>query len=105
NAAPLNPTLSGPTGVIVPNSVGVTSVPTTTVSLASSWNAGSDLLLRWFDDNAQSPSPDQILGLDNVSVSVPEPRSFVSAAAALAAFATLCPRRRHRERAASSASL
>lgn len=67
NVAELNPTLSGPDGVIVPNSVGVTTIPPTTVTLASPWAAGATLLLRWFDDNAESPSPDQILGLDNVS--------------------------------------
>ncbi|HVT89678.1 MAG TPA: hypothetical protein VHD56_12550 [Tepidisphaeraceae bacterium] len=72
NAATLNPTLGGPGGIVVPNSIGVTSVPLTTIDLSGTWNVGANLLLRWFDDNAQSPSPDQYLGLDNVSV-VPEP--------------------------------
>ena len=35
----------------LPNTVGVTNVPSTTVTLASPWAAGSDLLLRWIDDN------------------------------------------------------
>lgn len=67
NVSELNPTIAGPTGVIVPNSVGVTTVPSTTVSLSGSWASGGTLLLRWFDDNAESPSPDQIIGLDNVT--------------------------------------
>ena len=38
------------------------------VTLTGSWNANAVLLLRWVDDNAQSPSPDQKLGLDNLTV-------------------------------------
>ena len=83
NVAALNPTLAGPGGVIVPNSVGVTNVPPTTVTLSSAWAAGADLRLRWVDDNAQQTSPDQIIGLDNVSVSVPEPTLALLAPAAV----------------------
>lgn len=68
NASALNPTVAGPTGVIVPNTVGVTTVPSSTVNLATTWANGADLLLRWVDDNAVATSPDQIVGLDNVSI-------------------------------------
>ena len=67
NVTALNPTLSG-AGVQVPNSIGVTTVPPTNVTLTSSWPAGGTLLLRWVDDNAQSPSPDQMIALDNVTL-------------------------------------
>jgi hypothetical protein len=77
NVSSLNPTLTGPNGVVVPDSVGVTSIPTTEVDLNGVWAAGGNLELAWLDDNAQSPSPDQLLGLDNVSISAvtaaPEP--------------------------------
>ncbi len=74
NVSALNPTKAGPGGVIVPNSVGVTNVPSTSFNLGSAWAPGSTILLRWFDDNAQSPSPDQLIGLDNVSITaVPGP--------------------------------
>jgi hypothetical protein len=69
NAAAFNPTLAGPTGVIVPSSVGVTMVLPDLVTLPSPVGPGGTILLRWFDDNAQSPSPDQLIGLDNVIVS------------------------------------
>lgn len=71
NAGALNPTLTGPAGVIVPSTTGVTTVPATAVSLASPWTAGTQLLLRWVDDNAAETSPDQILGLDNVVIDIP----------------------------------
>ncbi len=64
----LNPTLAGPTGVIVPNTVGVTTVTPTDITLNGSWAAGSTLLLRWVDDNALETSADQIIGLDNVTL-------------------------------------
>ena len=77
NVASLDPTLAGPGGIIVPNTVGVTNVPQTTVTLGGAWANGGNLTLRWFDDNAESPSPDQILGLDNVVVSqTPEPATM-----------------------------
>jgi hypothetical protein len=37
-------------------------------TLSGSWNAGTPLLLRWLDDNAQGPSPDQKLGIANVVI-------------------------------------
>jgi predicted MPP superfamily phosphohydrolase len=69
NVSALNPTFTGPGGVIVPSTTGVTTVPATAVSLA--WGAGTQLLLRWVDDNAVETSPDQILGLDNVVIDLP----------------------------------
>lgn len=68
NVSALNPTVSG-TGVQVPNTVGVTTVPPTDFALSSGWAPGSALLLRWVDDNAVATSPDQIIGLDNVTLS------------------------------------
>lgn len=68
NVAELNPTVAGPTGVIVPNTVGVTNVSATAITLASSWPVGGTLRFRWIDDNAVATSPDQVSGLDNVAV-------------------------------------
>lgn len=85
NIAQLNPmdlVNGGSSGIWVPNSVGVTTVAPTLVSLNSSWNIGANLMLRWFDDNAQSPSPDQIIGLDNVRI-VPEPATLAILGAGL----------------------
>jgi hypothetical protein len=73
NVAALNPTVSGPNGVVVPNTIGVTNVPATPVKLAGPWNPGAPLLLRWVDDNGVPTSPDQMYGLDNVSIVTPQP--------------------------------
>jgi hypothetical protein len=74
NVSSLNPTLSGTSGVVVPNTVGVTSVASPTLTLNGTWATGSVLEFAWIDDNAQGPSPDQLLGLDNVSLTaIPEP--------------------------------
>jgi hypothetical protein len=63
---------------IVPNTLGVTSVLNREVTLATPWAAGADLFLRFVDDNAIDPSPDQIIGIDNVRVAaVPEPSSLI----------------------------
>jgi len=78
NIADLNPmdlVNGGSSGILVPNSVGVTSIVDKTVTLAGNWNVGGNLMLRWMDDNAQSPSPDQIIGLDNLVI-VPEPATL-----------------------------
>ncbi len=72
NVAALNPTLSGPDGVIVPNTTGVTTVSPTTVSFTSTWASNATLLLRWVDDNAAQSAPDQVIGLDNVVVAAGE---------------------------------
>jgi hypothetical protein len=63
---------------IVPNTVGLTSVSNASFALSGVWNAGSNLLLRWVDDNAIDPSPDEIIGIDNVSVAIPEPSSLAA---------------------------
>ena len=68
NVAPLNPTVSGPNGVVVPNTIGVANVAPTPVALSANWNPGSSILFRWVDDNGVPTSPDQMYGLDNVSV-------------------------------------
>jgi hypothetical protein len=98
NVSSLNPTLSGPGGVIVPNTVGVTNVSDPLLTLGGTWAAGGNLQLAWLDDNAQSPSPDQLLGLNNVSIAtaaVPEPSSIACGLVAALLFAGLVARRRH----------
>lgn len=71
NVASLNPTLA-----TVPNSAGVSPF-TGTASLGTTVGAGQSFLLRWVDDNAAQTSPDQVIGLNNVSVgAVPEPGSL-----------------------------
>jgi hypothetical protein len=73
----LIPVGAGPSSQpIVPNTVGLTSVSNASVALSGAWNPGSNLFLRWIDDNAIDPSPDEIIGLDNVVVAVPEPTSL-----------------------------
>ena len=67
NVAALNPALTG-AAVNVPNTVGVTTVPLTTVTFPSNVAVGSEVRLRWVDDNAQEGSPDQVIGLDNLTV-------------------------------------
>lgn len=92
NISSLNPTKAGPTGVIVPNTVGVSSIVNASFTLSSPLSVGSTIQFRWFDDNAQSPSPDQLIGLDNVSISmVPAP-----GAAPVLAIGVLALRRRRR---------
>jgi len=68
NVSTLNPTLEGPGGVVVGTTTGTTSIAPTEVSLGNPWNPGAALLLRWVDDNASQSSPDQIIGLDNVTL-------------------------------------
>lgn len=82
---------------IVPNTVGLTSVSNATFALSGTWNAGSNLLLRWVDDNAIDPSPDEIIGIDNVRVAVPEPSSL----AAVLTLSFLLPGRFIRRRSGS----
>ena len=80
NVQALNPTL-----VTVPNSVGVSSVSSELVTLSAPVAEGESLWLRWVDDNARQTSPDQILGLNNVSIAaVPEPTTVGLLAAGLA---------------------
>jgi hypothetical protein len=104
----LIPVGEGPTSQpVVPNTVGVTTVPATQFNFGGTWNAGSPLFLRWVDDNAIDPSPDQIIGLDNVSVSatpVPEPSSLLSVAAVGLLAGARAARRRSRARPARAAA-
>lgn len=72
NVTSLNPALTGAT-VNVPNTVGVTSVALTAITLSSALPNGSEIRFRWIDDNATETSPDQIIGLDNVVVNFPLP--------------------------------
>jgi hypothetical protein len=105
NVNALNPTLTGANGTIaVPNTTGTTSIPTTQFSLQSTWGSavntwapGSTLDLRWIDDNAQSPSPDQLLGLNNVDITeaVPEPGSRALLGVASVAGLLASRKRRH----------
>jgi hypothetical protein len=91
----LIPVGAGPSSQpIVPNTVGLTSVSNASFSLSGNWNAGSNLLLRWVDDNAIDPSPDEIFGLDNVRVAVPEPSSM----ALILVLSLLLPKRLIRRR-------
>ncbi|HEX2749307.1 MAG TPA: Ig-like domain-containing protein [Verrucomicrobiales bacterium] len=78
NASALNPTAAGPAGVIVPNSTGVTTVPLTTVNFSTAWASGANLRLRWVDDNAVATSPDQIYGLDDVTILPAQPPPVVT---------------------------
>ncbi len=63
NVSAINPTIAS-----VPNTLGTSSVPLTAVTLSSIWSPGTDLLLRWVDDNAVATSPDHIHALDNVTI-------------------------------------
>lgn len=59
------------------NALGTVNESIANLTLTSPWISGSNIQFRWFDDNAQGPSPDQLLGLDNVAISaVPEPASL-----------------------------
>ncbi len=66
NVASLNPTLSN-----VPNTIGVSTIAPATFALNAAWNNGANILFRWIDDNAVATSPDQVHGLDNVSITLP----------------------------------
>ena len=75
----LIPVGAGPSSQpVVPNTVGLTNVSNASFALSGNWNVGSNLLLRWVDDNAIDPSPDQIIGIDNVRVAIPEPSSLAA---------------------------
>jgi hypothetical protein len=97
NVSALNPTLSGTSGVVVPNSLGVTTATDSSLGLSSAWGVGSNIEFAWVDDNAQSPSPDQIIGLNNVSIAaVPEPGAGVLGLVAMGVAFTLVRLRRQR---------
>ena len=50
------------------NALGTVHKSVRNYKLSGTWSVGAPLRFRWFDDNAQSPSPDQRLGLDNVVI-------------------------------------
>jgi hypothetical protein len=62
-----------PTITTVPSTAGVTA--TTLTASGLSIDPSGVFYLRWLDDNAQESSPDQIIGLNNVSISVATPNS------------------------------
>jgi hypothetical protein len=97
----LDPTVNMGTvtgAVNVPNTVGITVVPTYTLTLSSSIATGQTFALAWFDDNGSAPSPDQEIGLNNVVVTTavvtPEPSSYALCLAGLIVLALLIQRRR-----------
>lgn len=65
-------TALNPTGTSVPNTNG-TSTFSQQITLPSTVANGSELRLRWVDDNSAASSPDQRIGLDNVAISVVNP--------------------------------
>jgi len=81
NVPAFTPVGQGPSSQpVVPNSLGVTTIPATPFALNAPWANGSNLILRWVDDNAVDPSPDPLNGIDNLSISVspvPEPSSLL----------------------------
>lgn len=84
-----------PTLATMPNTVGTSSFGPVEVTFAGPWDVNDVLLLRWVDDNARQTSPDQIIGLDNLSIRavvVPEP----DALAAVVSCGVLMLRRRGR---------
>jgi hypothetical protein len=66
NVSPLNPD-----GKLVPNSVGVTHIPPTRITLTAPLADGESINFCWVDDNGVPSSPDEIIGLDNVSITIP----------------------------------
>ena len=92
--AVFTPTIDGANGTIaVPNTIGSTVVSPTTFALPSNWSAGSNLDIRWVDDNAVQTSPDQIIGLNNITI-VPEPSTWATVSLSLGILAGLVLRRR-----------
>ncbi len=92
----LIPVGAGPSvNPIVPNTLGVTSVVAAPIVFGGALNPGSNLILRWVDDNAIDPSPDQIIGLDNVrlSAAIPEPSTLVMSSVVLLAGGRIIRRR------------
>jgi hypothetical protein len=51
-----------------PNALTTIHLTAPGVALSGTWQPKATLILRWVDDNAQSPSPDQKLGLDNLTI-------------------------------------
>lgn len=61
------------TNAEVPNTLGI-ATRTLNFNLPGVWNVGATAYVRFVDDNADQTSPDQIVGLDNVSL-IPAPGS------------------------------
>ena len=78
NVSALNPVVSGPSGVVVPNTNGVTNVTPSPIYFPVPVAAGGEVRFRWVDDNADESSPDQIIGLDNVVIDLPQPAPSVT---------------------------
>ena len=71
----------------------------TQIDLGAPVAAGGTVYLRWVDDNGAPTSPDQILGLNNVSISaliapVPEPASLALMLGGMGLLGSLMTRRR-----------
>ena len=93
--AVFTPTIDGANGTIaVPNTVGTTTVSPTSFTLPSGWAANSNLDIRWVDDNAVQTSPDQIIGLNNITLSVPEPSTWAAAILGFGILGVIVLRRR-----------
>ena len=65
-------TALNPTATTVPNTNG-TSNFSQQITLSAAVENGAELRLRWVDDNSASASPDQRIGLDNISISTVNP--------------------------------
>lgn len=66
-----------------------------TIDLGTTVGAGSTVYLRWIDDNGIATSPDQAIGLNNVSIAaVPEPETFALMLAGLGLIGFAARRRR-----------
>lgn len=76
-----------PTSTTLPNTVG-TSNFNQTFTLPSAVSNGSIIRLRWVDDNSTASSPDQRIGLDNVSISIPQTGNCAAPSALSAASIT-----------------
>lgn len=76
-----------PTSATLPNTVG-TSNFNQTFTLPSAVSNGSLIRLRWVDDNSTASSPDQRIGLDNVSISIPQTGNCATPSALSAASIT-----------------
>jgi hypothetical protein len=89
NVSSLNPTQA-----TVNNTTTGVSKFSSTFALGASVAAGSTFYLRWVDDNGVPTSPDQIIGLNNVSIAaVPEPETYAMLLAGLGLIGFLARRR------------